>query len=126
MLLVPVPFIKAPSPSGITMTAGTDGTYTVGYSDGSRIAAFGSISSEPWAGQALAALYYISVASSSGVTYPGDVATALSATTLYIDDVPYSLAAAIYDSGTDTTNVQWTGGTGPAFSNGVQYNIRIE
>lgn len=117
---------KAAAPVGgdgsFNMTAGEFAGAIRGYFPG---LGFGSINTEPFAGETLNLL--ISGSGSNGIAFAGDLTAMLAGLTVWVDGVEYPFDGQdwAYDSGEDQTTGAWDV-AGPVFANTVTYFVEIK
>jgi hypothetical protein len=118
--------MQFPQPAGVftpfVLTAGADSGF-VGYSDGTLLPAFGSISVQPISGETMTAL-----ASSGGagaVYFIGDIVSLLSGNTVWVDDVEYPFDSFDWTFSGGLTGAEWSA-EAPTFVDTVQYDVEIK
>lgn len=129
MMLVFPTFSPTPihAPAGVTMVAGEFMGVAFGYSDGSSLPGFGTLSASALSGFTTISLLWSDGGSGGMISANfggGDATAALTGKSIYVGATAYPIVVINYDGG-GNTYIE-TGIVANPFTSGISYNIRIE
>jgi hypothetical protein len=118
------PAVAGEPPAGLSfnMTAGDLAGIAQGYSNGSVVAAFGSIDAEPIPGNDLK--LFIDGAG-GGIAFDGDVMALVAGLTVWVDGVEYPFDGDDWATDGDQTQGTWAS-SAPVFLDAVSYFVEIK